>query len=164
MSQISVPQFVRGLTNLSALLEKAEAYAVQTGMTPEAMLGAQLAPDMLPLTGQVQRASDTAKFAVQRISGEPGPSFADDETTFAQLQARIANTIAYIENADVGKLDDGIDREIKINWTSPPTTFSGMSYLLNFALPNFYFHIATAHGILRNQGVGNGKRDYLGPF
>lgn len=162
MSQISVPVFVRALNVLSTLLTKGEEHASVNGLAPEALLGARLAADMLPLSAQVQRASDTAKFAAQRISGGEGPKFADDETTFAQLQERIAQTVAYLEGVDAAQLDAGADREVKLSWAN--ATFTGESYLLTFALPNFFFHIVTAYDILRNQGVKLGKLDYLGPF
>nr|WP_296950450.1 DUF1993 domain-containing protein [uncultured Massilia sp.] len=164
MSQASVPAFVRGLNVLSALLKKGEEHAAQAGMVPEALLGARLAEDMLPLSAQVQRASDTSKFAAQRLSGVDAPKFADDETSFDQLQERIAKTIAYLESVDTASLDAGEEREVVLTFGAAGAAFTGASYLTTFALPNFYFHIAIAHGILRNQGVRIGKLDYLGPF
>jgi hypothetical protein len=164
MSKVSVPVFVRGLKILSTLLEKGEQHAEQTGMVPDVLLGARLADDMLPLSAQVQRASDTSKFTMQRLSGGEAPKFADDETSFQQLQERIAKTIAYLESVDPAQLDAGGEREVTVNWGASGTTFTGESYLLSFALPNFYFHIVTAHGILRSKGVKIGKLDYLGSF
>ena len=164
MSKASVPLFVRGLTVLSTLLKKGEEHAAQAGIAPEALLGARLADDMLPLSAQVQRASDASKFATQRLSGGEGPKFPDDETTFAQLQERIANTIAYLHSVDTAQLDSSSEREVTVNWGSTGATFTGESYLLTFALPNFYFHIVTAYDILRNQGVKIGKLDFLGPL
>ena len=164
LSKVSVPAFVRGLNVLSDLLKKGEEYAAQAGIAPEALLGARLAEDMLPLSAQVQRASDASKFAVQRLSGGEAPKFADDETSFAQLQQRIANTIAYLEGVDGAQVDAGGDREVSLKFGSFGASFSGESYLLTFALPNFYFHVVTAYDILRNQGVKIGKLDYLGPF
>jgi hypothetical protein len=164
MSKASVPAFVRGLTILSTLLKKGEEHAAQAGTEPEALLGARLAEDMLPLTAQVQRASDTAKFAAQRIGGGEAPKFADDETSFAQLQERIASTIAYLQSVDAAQLDAGAEREVTLKFGSFGANFTGESYLLTFALPNFYFHVVTAYDILRNQGVKIGKLDYLGAF
>jgi hypothetical protein len=164
MSKASVPAFVRGLTILSTLLKKGEEHAAQAGTEPEALLGARLAEDMLPLTAQVQRASDTAKFAAQRIGGSEAPKFADDETSFAQLQERIASTIAYLQSVDAAQLDAGAEREVTLKFGSFGANFTGESYLLSFALPNFYFHVVTAYDILRNQGVKIGKLDYLGAF
>jgi hypothetical protein len=164
MSNASVPAFVRGLTVLSTLLKKGEEHAVQAGIAPEVLLGARLAEDMLPLSAQVQRASDTSKFAVQRLSGGEAPKFEDNETSFAQLQERIASTIAYLEGADAAQVDAGAEREVSLKFGSFGANFSGESYLLTFALPNFYFHIVTAYDILRNQGVRIGKLDYLGAF
>jgi hypothetical protein len=164
MSKASVPAFVRGLTILSTLLKKGEEHAAQAGIKPETLLGARLAEDMLPLTAQVQRASDTAKFAAQRIGGGEAPKFADDETSFAQLQERIASTIAYVQSVDAAQLDAGAEREVTLKFGSFGANFTGESYLLTFALPNFYFHVVTAYDILRNQGVKIGKLDYLGAF
>jgi hypothetical protein len=164
MSKVSVPAFVRGLRILSTLLKKGEEHAAQAGIAPEALLGARLAEDMLPLSAQVQRASDASKFAVQRIGGVDGPKFPDDETSFAELQERIANTIAWLESVDPALLDAGNEREVTVKWGAAGASFTGESYLLTFALPNFYFHIVTAYDILRNQGVKIGKLDYLGPF
>ena len=164
LSKASVPAFVRGLKVLSDLLKKGEEHAAQAGIAPESLLGARLAEDMLPLSAQVQRASDASKFAVQRLSGGDAPKFADDETSFAQLQQRIANTIAYLEGVDGAEVDAGGDREVSLKFGSFGASFSGESYLLTFALPNFYFHVVTAYDILRNQGVKIGKLDYLGPF
>ena len=164
LSTLAVPAFVRGLTVLSALLAKGAAHAGQAGLAPGLLLGARLAPDMLPLSAQIQRASDTSKFAAQRISGVPGPRFADDETTFEDLQARIAQTIAYLTSVAPDLIDAGADQEMKLEWAAPGVTFTGASYLLTFALPNFYFHVTTAYDILRSHGVDIGKLDYLGPF
>jgi hypothetical protein len=164
MSKVSVPAFVRGLSILSTLLKKGEEHAAQAGVNPDTLLGARLADDMLPLSAQVQRASDTSKFAVQRLSGGDAPKFADDETTFAQLQERIANTIAYLQSVDAALLDASGDKEVTVKWGETGTSFSGEAYLLSFALPNFYFHIVTAYDILRNKGVSIGKLDYLGAF
>lgn len=164
MSQASVPVFVRGLKILSTLLQKGEAHARDTGTEPADLLGARLIDDMLPLAAQVQRASDTAKFAAQRIGAVEAPKFADDETTFAQLHERIAQTIAFLESVDPAQIDAGAEREVKLNWTAAGPTFTGASYLLTFALPNFFFHVVTAYDILRSCGVKVGKLDYLGPF
>lgn len=164
ISQLTVPVFVRALTILSTLLKKGEAHAAEQGIAPEALLGARLAPDMLPLAAQVQRASDTSKFAIQRIGGGDAPRFADDETTFAQLQERIANTVAYIKSVDAGQLDAGGTRALALKFGAASGDFTGASYLLTVALPNFYFHVVTAYDILRSQGVQVGKLDFLGPF
>jgi hypothetical protein len=164
MYQVSVPAFLRGLKVLSDLLKKAEQHAEQHGSVPDAMISARLADDMLPLSAQVQRASDTSKLSVERLSRVPAPKFEDNETSFDQLQERIANTIAYIESVADTEFAGSEVRTIKLNFGSFQPEFSGADYLLTFALPNFYFHIVTAHDILRNQGVTVGKRDYLGPF
>jgi len=164
MHQVSVPVFVRGLNVLADLLNKAEAHVEQHGSVPDAMLSARLADDMLPLSAQVQRASDTSKLSVERLSGVAAPKFEDNETSFDQLRERIASTIAYLNSVDPAQFDGSEARTIKLNFGSFQPEFKGDNYLLQFALPNFYFHLATAHDILRNQGVQIGKRDYLGPY
>ena len=163
MYQLTVPAFVRGLTVLADLLKKAEAHVEQHGSVPDALISARLADDMLPLSAQVQRASDTSKMSVERLTGVAAPKFEDNETSFDQLQQRIANTIAYLQSVNAEQFDGSETRTVKLNFGGFPD-FTGRSYLLTFALPNFYFHIATAHDILRNQGIAVGKRDYLGPY
>ena len=164
MYQASVPVFIRGLRVVSALLEKAQAHVEQDGIVPEIVLGAQLAPDMLDLTAQVQRASDTSKMSIERLSGVTEPKFEDNEATFEQLQERNANTIAYIAGVSAGQMAGSAQKEVVLNWTDEGKKFSGDNYLLGFALPNFYFHVAMVHAILRNNGVAVGKLDYLGPY
>lgn len=164
MSELSVPVLVRGLTVLGALLDKGEAHAAAAGVAPEALLSARLAPDMLPLSAQVQSACDTAKLAIQRLGGVTGPVFANDETTFAQLRQRIAATIAYMESVDTAAIDASFGREIQLNWTATGPVFTAQGYLLSFTLPNFFFHVTTAYDILRHQGVSIGKSDYLGAY
>ena len=164
MYQATVPVFVRGLRVVSNLLEKAQAHVEQGGIVPEILLGARLAPDMLDLTAQVQRVSDTAKLSVQRLSAIPAPKFEDNETSFEQLQQRIADTIAYVEGVNAGQMAGSAQREVVLNWTDEGTKFAGDDYLLSFALPNFYFHVSMVHAILRNNGVTIGKLDYLGSY
>ncbi|MGK5072864.1 DUF1993 domain-containing protein [Janthinobacterium sp. ZB1P44] len=164
MYQATIPVFIRGLRVVSALLEKAQAHVEEDGIVPEILLGAQLAPDMLDLTAQVQRASDTSKMSVERLSGVPAPKFEDNEASFEQLQERIANTIAYIDSVNAGQMAGSAQKEVVLNWTDEGKKFSGDDYLLSFAFPNFYFHVSMVHAILRNNGVAVGKLDYLGPY
>lgn len=160
--QLTVPAFVRGLTVLDTLLTKAEAHAAETGTSLQDLFDARLAPDMLPLSAQIQRASDTSKLAVARLTGVAAPSFEDNEASFPELHARIAKTIAYIESVDAAAFDGAETRTVELKGGGGGRTFAGADFLTQFALPNFYFHVATAHGILRNAGVPIGKRDYLG--
>ena len=164
MYKVSAPVFVRGLKVMANLLRKAEAFAEESGKVPETLLSARLVDDMLPLTAQVQRASDTSKLSIERLSGVAAPKFPDNEASFEQLQERIANTIAYIESVGEGHFANSETREVALSFGSFKPTFTGESYLLPFALPNFYFHVVTLHDILRNQGVKIGKIDYLGPY
>ena len=164
MYQATIPVFARGLRVVSSLLEKAQAHAEQDGLVPDILLSAQLAPDMLNLTAQVQRVSDTAKLSVQRLSAIAAPRFEDNETSFEQLQQRIADTLAYVEGVSAGQMAGSAQREVVLNWTDEGKRFNGDDYLLSFALPNFYFHVSMVHAILRNNGVAIGKLDYLGPY
>ncbi|WP_228894031.1 DUF1993 domain-containing protein [Pseudoduganella aquatica] len=164
MYQVSVPVFVRGLKVLSTLLKKGEEHADASGMVPDMLLGARLAEDMLPLSAQVQRASDASKLCVARLCGVDAPKFEDNEASFQQLQERIAKTIAYMESVPQAQFDGADGRDVTLTFGAFSQSFTGQGYLLTFALPNFYFHITTAHGILRAQGVKIGKLDYLGPF
>jgi len=164
MYRASVPVFVRALGILSELLKKGEAFAKEQGMSPDALVQERLREDMLPLAGQIQRASDSSKLAVERLTGVAAPKFEDDEATLDQLQQRIAKTLAYIQSVSPEAFNDSAQREIKLNYGDFQPVFSGETYLLGFAIPNFYFHIVTAYDILRVKGVPVGKRDYLGPY
>jgi hypothetical protein len=164
MHQISVPVFTRALRVLSHVLEKAELMAVAKGTNPKLLIDARLAPDMMPLSGQIQRASDTTKAAVARLAGVSAPSFADDETTFAELQARLAKTIAFFETVTPAQIDGTEDKVVQLNVGKFSRTFRGDAYLLTFVLPNLFFHVTTAYDILRHNDVNVGKLDYLGPY
>lgn len=162
MYQASVPALVRGLNNLSAILDKAAADAAARNIAPEVLLNARLAPDMFALTRQVQIASDSAKGCVARLAGVEVPSYTDDEASFADLQQRIAKTVAYVQSFDAARLDGSEAREVVLKVRGDEIRFSGQNYLLGFVLPNFYFHITAAYAILRHNGVALGKMDYLG--
>lgn len=161
MHGASAPLFVRMLKNLSAMLGKAEAHAKAKNYDPVNLLTARLAPDMFTLTRQVQIATDHAKGALARLAGlEPTP-LADTEASFAELQARIARTIALVEAVQPAQLTGAEDREIVIKIPNAELKFSGLDYLMTWAIPNFFFHLTTAYAILRHNGVEVGKRDYL---
>ncbi len=161
MYQASVPVFVHGLSVLSHLLRQGEAHARDTGIDPATLVDARLAPDMLTLSGQVQRASDTSKLSIERLSGVPAPRLEDSEKTFAELYVRIDKTIGYVKGITEAELTGTESKTIELKLRDFNPTFTGMSYLFTFALPNFYFHITTAYDILRHKGVKIGKRDYL---
>lgn len=161
MYDATVPVLVRGLTVLSDLLDKGERHA---GDAAADLAGARLAPDMLTLAGQVQRASDTAKFAAARLTGGEAPPFADDETTLHALRDRCARTIAFLRGVEPGAFAASETRIVTFGGGASKWTLPGETYLLAFALPNFFFHVATAYDILRHAGVPIGKRDYLGPY
>ncbi|WP_044987602.1 DUF1993 domain-containing protein [Sorangium cellulosum] len=162
MYQASVPVLVRGLNNLSAILKKAEAYAEAKKIEPRVLLDARLAPDMLPLTRQIQIASDSAKGCGARLAAVDVPKYEDNEASFDDLQARIAKTIAFLNTLKAEQIDGSEDREVTIPTRDKPMTFKGLPYLLGFVLPNFFFHVTTAYAILRHNGLDIGKMDYLG--
>lgn len=161
MHAISAPVFVRMLNNLSAFLAKAEQQARTKGYDPAALLNARLAPDMFPLTRQVQIAADHAKGCVARLAGHQPEAIEDTETTFAELQARIRKVIAIIDGYRPEQLDGSESREISVKIPNAELKFSGLDYLNQWAMPNFYFHVATAYAILRANGVDLGKKDFL---
>lgn len=163
MYTASVPVFVRMLGNLSECLDKAEAHAKAKGYDPVVLVGCRLAPDMLPLARQVQIACDAAKFAAARLAGMEAPAMADDEASIAELKERIARTIAYVQSVPADRIEGSDAREVHVPMRGrDPLVLSGESYLTNFVLPNFYFHVTTAYALLRHNGVELGKRDYLG--
>ncbi len=161
MYAFSAPTFVRMLKNLSAVLGKAEAHAKTKNYDPSVLLSARLAPDMFGLTRQVQIAADAAKGAMARLAGHTPEVIEDTETTIADLQARIAKTIAIVEGYSEAQLEGADKREISIKIPNAELKFTGIDFLNTWALPNFYFHITTAYAILRHNGVELGKRDFL---
>ncbi len=162
MYQASAPRFANMLRNLSALLDKAEAHCAAKKIDPLALTSYRLYPDMFPFTRQVQIACDTAKGAVARLAGVDIPKHEDTEHSFAELKARIAKTLDFVESVPAAKIDGSEEKEIVLAMRSGELRFKGMQYLLGFAYPNFYFHVTTAYDILRHNGVELGKRDYLG--
>ncbi|WP_454721208.1 MULTISPECIES: DUF1993 domain-containing protein [Cupriavidus] len=162
MYEVSIPVFLRAFGNLSAILDKGAAFAQAQGMDPSDLIQTRLVADMDPLPAQVQRASDSAKGCAARLAGIEMPSFADNETTFPELQDRIARTVAFLKTIQPAQLEGSDTRTVELKLRPEPVTFDGKSYLLGFALPNFFFHVTTAYDILRHKGVPIGKRDYLG--
>ena len=159
---VTVPALFRGLAVLSDYMDRAVLFADEKGLPAERLFQARLAPDMLPLSGQVQIASDHAKNGVSRLAGVEAPRYADDELTLADLKGRIEKTVAYLKTIPTEAFVDADDREIKLAFETPFDPLTGSVYVSNLLLPNFYFHVTTAHAILRHQGVAIGKRDYLG--
>jgi uncharacterized protein len=162
MYQASVPTFLQMLNSLSAILDKAEAFAAERKIEPAVLLGWRLAPDMFPLTRQVQIATDHAKGCCARLAGVEVPKYTDDETTFVALKARIAKTVAFVQGFKPSDIDGSEERDITITAGTRELRFRGQQYLVNFALPNFYFHTTTAYAILRHCGLPIGKRDFIG--
>jgi uncharacterized protein len=160
--EASVPAFLQMLKNLSAILDKAEAFAAEREIEPEVLLNWRLASDMFPLTRQVQIAADFAKGTTARLAGAEVPKYPDDETTFAALKARIAKTVKFVEGFKPKDIDGSETRDITLTVGGQDMHFKGEPYLVHFALPNFYFHATTAYDILRSCGVEIGKRDFIG--
>lgn len=162
MYQASVPRFVNTLKNLSAMLDKAQAHCEAKKIDPLVLTGARLYPDMFAFARQVQVACDTAKGALARLAGVEVPKYEDSEKTFEELKARIAKTVAFIETFKPAQVDGTEDKDFVIKLGAREMQWKGMQYLLGFALPNFYFHAATAYDILRHNGVELVKRDFIG--
>lgn len=162
LSQVALTPLVRQLGVLSKLLDKGAAFAAANGIGEADLLASRLAPDMAPLSRQVQIATDGAKGGVARLAGQEPPSYADDEVTIAQLQARVAKTLAYIQSVPASDIDGSEDRAITLKAGPREFQFKGQDFLLTFVLPNFFFHVTTAYALLRHRGVEIGKMDYLG--
>jgi hypothetical protein len=162
MYQASAPRFTHMLKSLSAILDKAKAHAEAKKIDELVLTSARLYPDMLALTSQVQIACDSAKGAVARLSGVEIPKHEDTEKTFDELKARIAKTIAFIATVKPAQIDGTEDKEVVLKIRGQDMPFKGSQYLLGYAWPNFYFHVATTYSILRHNGVELGKRDFLG--
>ena len=162
MYQASVPRFVNILGNLSNILDKAQAHVDAKKLDTATLTNYRLFPDMLPMNSQVQIACDAAKGVVSRLAGVDIPAYEDNENTLAELKARIAKTIAFIQTISPEQIDGTEDKEIVIKRGDKETRYKGMQFLLGHAIPNFYFHVATTYNILRHNGIEIGKRDYLG--
>ena len=162
MHTASVPVFVRMLGNLLVWLDKAEAHAKERKFEPSVYLAARLAPDMLPFTKQIQIACDSAKFGVARLSGVEAPKSDDDEASLAELRERVRKTLAFVQSVPAARIDGTEAKEVTVPRRDGPMLLRGDIYLLNFVLPNFYFHVTTAYALLRHSGVALGKSDFLG--
>ena len=162
MYQASVPRFVNILGNFSNILDKAQAHMDAKKLSDASLTSFRLFPDMLPMATQVQVACDTAKGVVARLAGVDIPAFDDNEQTIADLKARVAKTIAFIQTITPAQIDGTEDKDIVTKRGEKETHYKGMQFLLGHAIPNFYFHITTAYAILRHNGVEIGKRDFLG--
>lgn len=162
MYNASVPQFIRMLTNLKNILEKAASFAEQKRVDTKVLASYRLAPDMLPLSAQVQIACDTAKGCGARLAGVEMPRHEDNEKTIAELVTRVESTIAFLKTLTAEQIDGSEDKHIVLKFPNSTFEFKGLNYLLGFAQPNFYFHCTTAYAILRHCGVEIGKMDYLG--
>ena len=157
----SIPVYLRMLHNLASFLDKAEAYAEAEGKSLQEFAEARLYPDMRSLIGQIQSASDAAKGGAARLAGVTPPSFADEEVSFAELKARVAKTIAFVETITPEQVNGDDQRIIELKLPHRTLSFTAKEFLLGFSLPNFLFHVVTAYGLLRSQGVPLGKLDYL---
>lgn len=165
MYTASVPVLKQMLSALSDVLKKAEAHAAEKNIDPNAFLQARLFPDMFPLVRQVQIAADFAKGIASRLAGMDVPSWADTETTFADLQALLAKALAHIAGVQPGQFSGSEDREIVLRPGTPKEKkLSGGAYLHHYGLPQFFFHVTTVYAILRHNGVDIGKRDYMGAY
>jgi len=162
MHSMSVPVFAKTLGNLSAILDKAAAHAEAKKFDPAVLLGARLFPDMFALTKQVQTACDFAKGSVSRLTGQEPPKYDDNEASIADLKARIARTIEYIEGFTEAQFADSETREVTLKIRDQALVYKGLPYLAHVALPNFFFHATTAYDIVRQCGVEVGKRDFMG--
>lgn len=162
MHSASAPIFISMLKNLSSWLDKAEAHAEAKKFEPGVYLTARLAPDMLPLTNQVQIACDTAKFLIARLAGVDAPKFDDSEKSLADLRARIKATIEFVQSVPADSVNGTEDKDVTLPRRTGPIVMKGEAYLKHFALPNFFFHLTTAYALLRHNGVEIGKLDFLG--
>jgi hypothetical protein len=162
MYQASVPPMIKTLSNLRSVLEKAAAHAEAKKIEPSVLINARLYPDMFPLSRQVQIATDMAKGAASRLAGQEVPRYEDNETTFSELITRLDKTIALLETFKPEDINGSEERAITLPMRDRTLSFKGLPYLLDYVLPNVYFHTTTAFAILRHNGVEIGKKDFLG--
>ena len=159
---VSIPVFTLSLTNLGAILDKAARHAESKKVDPKVFPAARLIIDMLPLSSQIQIACDTAKGAAARLAGVEVPKHPDTEVTLDELKARVAKTLDFIKSIKPEQIQGAETREIVLQFPSLTLKFTGLNYVTNFVLPNFFFHVTTAYALLRKNGVDLGKRDFLG--
>lgn len=164
MHGASVGVFTRLLRNLDKMLEKAQGWVAERKIDPNAILQARLAPDMFHFTRQIQIATDMAKGTAARLAGVEPPRYEDNETSFADLRARVARTIAFLEGLDAKAFEGAEDRQITLKLGPPGAqkefNFVGLEYLQDFGTPNVYFHYSMVYALLRHNGLEIGKRDY----
>jgi hypothetical protein len=152
------------LRQLSHVLRAAEANCSERRIKPEVLVSARLAPDMHPLSFQIQSATDRTKFFVARVTGQTPPSWTDDEKSFAEMQARISKALDYLASFAPADIDGREDQMVTLRKGGADVQISAVNYLFNNAYPNFFFHVATAYDILRHNGVPIGKADFLGDW
>ena len=162
MHSFSVDLLTNILGNLSWVLDKGAKSAAARKIDPAVFLGARLAPDMLPLTRQIQIAGDIAKNSVARLAAQEPPRFEDNETSIEQLRARLARTVDYLKGVPVSAFEGSETRDIKVPAGERTLEFKGLEFLERWAIPNVFFHVTTAYNILRHNGVELGKRDFIG--
>ncbi len=161
---VTIPAFIRGLQNLSAMLEKSKTFATEQGMDLSELLDARLIADMAPLTRQIQMVTDTAKFVAVRVGQVENEAWADDETGYEDVQERVSKAISFLQNVATEGFDAREDAKVVLTTPSGDIPFTGSTYVHGFAIPNFYFHLSIAYALMRMKGVPVGKLDFLGPI
>jgi len=162
MHALSIDIFTQVLGNLSGILEKGAAHATAKKFDSGVLVVSRIAPDMLPLSKQIQIACDIAKNSAARLAGVEPPRFEDNEKTIEELRARIAKTVEYLKSIPAGALEGSEERDIKVPAGERTLEFKGLAFVQRWAIPNVFFHVTTAYNILRHNGVDIGKRDFLG--
>ncbi len=165
MHAASVPVFQQMLTALGSVLVKAETQAAERKIEPSALLQSRLFPDMFPLARQVQVACDFASSVSARLAGTEVPAYEVGDQTFAELQQRIAATLAFIGGLDAAQFEGSGQRDVMLRPGTPKERrIGGEAYLLAYGLPQFFFHVTTAYALLRHNGVEIGKKDFMGAY
>ncbi|MDR3504237.1 MAG: DUF1993 domain-containing protein [Legionella sp.] len=162
MYDLTVPVMLRNLGILSEYMDKATAYAIEKNIDPSVLINARLAPDMLPLSGQIQRFSDNCKGGIARLADITAPRFPDTESTFDELKERLTKTATFLQDIKPELLNGDDSRLVEIKVRQESISLSARTYLLSMLLPNLFFHLTTTHDILRHYGMNIGKMDYLG--
>ncbi len=164
LSDIAVPTFLGGLTTLKSYVDKASAHTEQNKLDPSALFSARLYPDMFTFSRQIQAACDIARRGMDRVVGKEPSSVEDNEASFADLAARVESTITHVKAVELDTVNANADTSFTVSVGGMTLPFNGRTYVVGFAIPNFMFHVATAHDLLRHNGVDVGKRDFLAPF
>jgi len=162
MYKASAPIFLQFMTALVGVLDKSNTFAEAKKFDQGVLLQTRLYPNMFPLSVQVGQVVAHATRGCAMLAGVEQPTFDAPETTIAGLKERLGKAITFVQGFKPEQIDGTEDKEVVLKFPRGEMKFTGQQFLLNFTMPNFYFHATTAYNILRELGVDIGKMDFMG--